>query len=53
MSDVDKIQLLNERLRQFEARPVPDWQRGIVEVARQALLQEIAALGRQVERWQR
>ena len=53
MSDHEKIQMLSQRLEDIERRNVPNWQRPIVDVARQALEQEIATLGRQISRWQR
>ena len=53
MSDIDRIRILNERLRQIEERRVPNWQRPIVEVARDAILQEIASVGQRIERWRR
>ncbi len=51
MSDREKIQELNRKLHALEQRSVTNWERPILEVARQAILQEIATLGRQFTRW--
>ena len=51
MSDRDKIQKLNRRLHDLEQRSVTNWERPILEVARQAILQETANIGRQFSRW--
>jgi hypothetical protein len=51
MSDLDKIQLLLRRLEELEHRIVPDWQKPIVEVARQALESKLTELGRRLRRY--
>lgn len=54
MNDRERIQELNQRLRQMEQidkREVASWQRPILEVAREALLAELSALARSVARW--
>ena len=51
MSDRERIQRLSQRLHEMEQREVANWERPILEVARQALRAEITALGRNVARW--
>lgn len=53
MSDYEKIEMLNQRLKDMETRSVPVWQRPINEVARLALIQEITLVGQQISRWHR
>jgi hypothetical protein len=51
MSDRAKIQELNRKLQVLEQRPVTNWERPILEVARRAILQEVATVGRRFARW--
>jgi hypothetical protein len=51
MSEREKIHELNRKLHSLEQRTVTNWERPILEVARLAILQEIATLGRQFARW--
>jgi hypothetical protein len=51
MSDREKIQKLNQRLREIEQRNVASWEQPILAVAREALLAEISTLARSVARW--
>lgn len=53
MSDYERLEMLSQRLRDFENRTVPAWQRPINDVARLALVQEIASIGRRISRWNR
>lgn len=51
MTMIERIQKLNKRLQEMDRRAVPSWERPILEVARQALLQEIATIGVEAARW--
>ena len=51
MASLDKMFQLQTRLTELERRSVRDCDRPILDIARQALLLEIARLGRQMARW--
>lgn len=48
MNDRDKLLTLLDRLETLEHRIVPPWQRAIVDVARQALENEITSIARKL-----
>ncbi len=50
MNDREKLDLLERRLRCIQSQSVPEWQRSILEVARQAIEAELTDLGRRLVR---
>ncbi len=50
MNDREKLDLLERRLRCIQSQSVPEWQRPILEVARQAIEAELTDLGRRLVR---
>ena len=50
ISDREKLELLERRLRCIESESVPEWQRSILEVARQAIEAELTEIGRRLVR---
>ncbi len=50
MNDREKLDLLQRRLRCIQRQSVPESQRSILEVARQAIESELADLGRRLVR---
>ena len=50
MNDLEKLDLLEKRLRCIQSQSVPEWQRSILEVARQAIEAELTDLGKRLVR---
>ena len=50
MGDREKLDLLERRLRCIESESVPEWQRSILEVGRQAIEAELTEIGRRLVR---
>ncbi len=50
MNDREKLDLLEKRLRSIQSQSVPECQRSILEVARQAIEAELSDLGRRLVR---
>ncbi len=50
MNDREKLDLLERRLRRIQRQSVPESQRSILEVARQAIEAELTELGRRLVR---
>ena len=51
MNDREKLDLLERRLRRIErSESVPEWQRSILEIARQAIEAELTEIGRRLVR---
>ncbi len=50
MNDREELDLLERRLRCFKGKPVREWQRSILEIARQAIEAELTEIGRRLVR---
>ena len=50
MSDHDRIELLQARLREMQLRTLAPWERPIAEVARRAIESELTEVGRRLLR---